>query len=62
MQITKACEKVLSLDVNSPLMKVLAGLEYILKKSQVISAIPCMPWLYGCGYTHVWQSQVENKH
>ena len=34
-QIIAACEKVLALDINSPLMKVLAGLEYILKKSQV---------------------------
>lgn len=34
LQILKACEKVLSLDVRSPLMKVLAGLEFILKKAQ----------------------------
>ena len=34
-QITNACTKVLDLDVSSPLMKVLAGLEYILKKAQV---------------------------
>lgn len=35
LQIMKACDKVLSLSIQEPLMKVLAGLEYILRKAQV---------------------------
>ena len=34
-QINRACEKVLLLGVNEPLMKILSGLEYVLKKAQV---------------------------
>lgn len=35
MQIVKSCDKVLSLSVQEPLMKILAGLEYILRRAQV---------------------------
>jgi midasin len=34
VQVRVSCEKVLSLSVQEPLMKILAGLEYILRKSQ----------------------------
>jgi midasin len=34
VQVMKSCERVLSLGVQEPLMKVLAGLEYILRKAQ----------------------------
>ena len=36
LQIQKSCERVLSLNIQEPLMKILAGLEYVLKKSQVL--------------------------
>lgn len=36
LQIVKACDKLMSLDLQVPVMKVLAGLEYILKKAQVV--------------------------
>ena len=32
----KSCDKVLSLSVMDPLMKILSGLEYILRKAQVM--------------------------
>jgi midasin len=34
VQIVKSCDKVLSLSVTDPLMKILSGLEYILRKAQ----------------------------
>ena len=35
LQILVAVNKVLSLDVTEPLMKILSGMEYILKRAQV---------------------------
>lgn len=35
IQINEACEKVLSLSIHEPLMKILSGLEYVLRKAQV---------------------------
>ena len=42
-QVKKSCEKVLSLSVREPLMKVLAGVEYILRRSQVLSTLSSVP-------------------
>ena len=41
IQVRVSCEKVLSLSVQEPLMKILAGLEYILRKSQVRLILLC---------------------
>ena len=48
IQVQVSCGKVLSLSVQEPLMKILAGLEYILRKSQVRLILLCSISLHMC--------------
>ena len=51
-----ACEKVLSLDIREPLMKILTGLEYVLRKAQVkvpLHSLLIRLGVCGLAYVHV---------
>ena len=42
VQVVQATEKVLELGLDQPLMKILAGLEHVLKKAQVLNGYLCL--------------------
>ena len=46
----KACDKLMSLELQDPLMKVLAGLEYVLKKAQVMWLLAVALAVCVCGH------------